>query len=486
MIEPAYLSIPPRLGSHGDEVLDLIRLCRPPEIWPSAEQELAVDALASYGPGGRWAALESATVEPRQNGKTTNELLPVTLYDLLFLPPDRIVWTAHLFKTARATFRDFIACIEYSAELSRRIKQVNRSHGEESIETTSGALLEFQARENGGPRGLSGKRIVFDEALVLSAGAMGAALPVLSTRKDAQVNYASSAGMKTSTQLRRLMKRGRAGGDPSLIYIEYRADGSWSKPPCDRGAHCTHATDMPGCALDDEARWRKANYATRTGRISIEYIRAERTALPPLEFGRERLGWEEEVDEESSLIDMDGWATRRDPASMAVGPVCFALDSTPERSMSAIGMTGRREDGTRHRQVLEHRPGMSWTVDRAIELDQSIANVGWVIDPSSPAGALIPELEAARLTVHKLSSRDTAQACGSMLTGATDGSGWHLGQAALDQAWRDARTVPSGDGERFARRKSSGDITPLMVIALSDHGFRLHEHDLDGGWMVGV
>lgn len=473
MIEPAHLWIPPRVGSHGDEVLDLIRLCRPPEMWPSAEQELAVDALASYGAGGRWAALEAATVEPRQNGKTTNELLPIVLYDLLFLPADRIVWTAHLFKTARATFRDFIACIEYSTELSRRIKRVNRSHGEESIETTAGALLEFQAREHGGPRGLSGKRMVFDEALILSAGAMGAALPVLSTRKDAQVNYASSAGTKASTQLRRLMKRGRRGGDPSLIYIEFRADGSWSNPPCDLGNHCTHATDVPGCALDDEARWRKANHATRTGRIGIDYLRAERAALPPLEFGRERLGWEEEADEESALIDMDAWARQRDPDSAAVGRVCFALDSNPERTMSAIGMTGRREDGARHWQVLDHRPGMSWVVARAVELN-STPNGGWCVDPSSPAGALIPELEQAGLTVHQASARDTAQACGAMLTAAVDGSGRHVGQAPLDQAWRDARTAASGDGERFARRKSSGDISPLMVVTLSDLGFRVH------------
>lgn len=483
---PAYLSIPPRRGSYGDEAVDLARLARPREQWPDEKQQVAIDALLSYGPGGRWAALEGATLESRQNGKTTGELEPVVLFDLYMLPPDRIVWTAHRFRTARDAFADFVACIEYSDVLSRRTKKVSFSHGEEYIETTAGAKLEFLAREHGGGgRGLGGKRVVFDEALILEASAMGAILPVLSARDDPQVNYGSSAAKKTSSQLHRLIKRGRSGTDPSLIYVECRADGSWSDPPCDRGSHCTHSIDMPGCALDDEQRWAQANHTLGT-RITHEYVRAERRALPPIEFGRERLGWEEVAVDESALIDMDAWALRLDPDSMAAGKVCFALDANPDRTMSAIGMTGKRADGTRHRQVLEHRPGMSWVVGRAKELDGEVANVGWAVDPSSPAGALIPELEQAGLTVHQLSARDTAHACGSMLSGATDDSGWHIGQAALDQAWRDARTSASGDGVRFARRKSTGDITPLMVVTLSDHGFRVHgEGDSDPWFLVG-
>jgi hypothetical protein len=58
-------------------------------------------------PGGRWAALETCRIEPRQNGKTGGELLPVVLFDLFLMPPDKIVWTAHLFRTARDAFNDF-------------------------------------------------------------------------------------------------------------------------------------------------------------------------------------------------------------------------------------------------------------------------------------------------------------------------------------------------------------------------------------------
>lgn len=476
MIEPAHLWVPPRVGSYGDEAVDLVRLCRPKEQWPDEEQRLAIDALLSFGPGGRWAALESVVVESRQNGKTTNGLEPVTLFDLYMLPPDRIVWTAHLFRTSRAAFADFCAMIEYSSELSRRTKKVSYSHGEEFIETTKGARLEFLARERGGGRGLSGKRVVFDEALILSASAMGALLPVLSARDDPQVTYGSSAGKKDSSQLHRLMKRGRRGGDDSLIYVEWRAPGSWLEPPCSLGRHCPHTVDVEGCALDDVELWQKANH-TLGKRISVDYVRAERKALDPVEFGRERLGWEETPAEVSNVIDMDKWAARRDPESAATGVVAFALDSSPERHMSSIGLTGRREDGKLHRQLLQRGPGMGWLLDAAVELNRDVRNCGWYVDPSSPAGSLIPDMERAGLTVHQVSGRELSQACVAILNGAVDDSGYHvcdpLLEQALDQAWRDCVAMPYGDSIRFARVKANGDISPVMVLTLSDHGFRV-------------
>lgn len=476
MINPAYLWIPPRVGSYGDEAVDLVRVARPPEMAPDEEQCQAIDAMLSYGPGGRWVALEAAILESRQNGKTDEVLLPVTLFDLYLLPPDRIVWTAHLFRTARDSFDAFCACVAYSPELSRRTKKISYSHGEEYIETTAGAKLEFLARERGGGRGLGGKRVVFDEALILSASAMGALLPVLSARDDPQVNYGSSAAKRDSTQLHSIVRRGRKGGDPSLIYIEYRAAGSWSRPPCSRGIDCPHVVGTDGCALDDEARWLQANHAMRHNRITVEYVRAERRALPPLEFGRERLGWEEEAEDESTVIDLETWARWFDPQTTAQGVVSLSLDVHPDLQWAAIGETGRRADGLRHWKVLVHGPGMGWLLEQAIRVNQR-KNCGWSVDPSSPAGALIPELENAGLVVHRVKAQEAAQACTSMLAAAVDGTGRHGGDLddALTQAWKDAATIPAGDSVRFGRKKSSGDITPLMVVTLSDHGFRVHE-----------
>jgi len=302
LVDPAFLSIPPRRGSYGDEACDLTE--KAGRVLDD-EQRLAVDAMLSYGPGGRWVALESAILEARQNGKTGGIILPCVLFDMFLMPPDRIVWTAHIFRTARDAFNDILGLIEGCADLSRRVKKVSASHGEEFIElhkpktsskansTTRGAKLEFLARSKGGGRGLGGKRIVMDEALFLAAEAMGALMPTLAARSmlgDPHIMYGSSAGVLGSDHLRTIRNRGRAGNDPSLIYAEWCAPGSWDNPGCDLGPECPHTAETDGCALDDETLWPRANHALGR-RISYDYVRAERRALPPEEFGRERLGW---------------------------------------------------------------------------------------------------------------------------------------------------------------------------------------------------
>src|SRR6266508_3733265 len=291
LVRPAHLWVPPRVGSYGAEVVDLARLAGR-DVDP--EQALAIDALCSYGPGGNWLALEQAIIEARQNGKTNGVLIPIVLADLFLWEADELSWTAHLFKTTRKAFNEFKRCIEFSSELSRRVKRIGESHGEEEIElhhpdgpTGQGALLQFLARSKGGGRGLSGKRVVLDEALILSAASMGSLVPTLATRPNAQISYGSSAGQLGSKHLRSLQRRGRAGDDPSLIWVEWCDDGTWADPPCVQGLECSHLYGVSGCALDDEVRWLRANH-TLGKRISYDYVRSERRTLDPVEFGRER------------------------------------------------------------------------------------------------------------------------------------------------------------------------------------------------------
>lgn len=470
MIDPAYLWIPPRTGSYGDEAIDLARMAGR-EL--DAEQCLAVDAMLSYGRGGRWVALESAILEARQNGKTAGVLLPVVLFDLFLLDPDRIVWTAHLFRTSRDAFDDFCVCIETAPVLSRRVKKISYGHGEESIELHNGATLEFLARSQGGGRGLGGKRVVFDEALILASASLDSLMPTLSARPDPQINYGSSAAKETSEHLHALKDRGRAGGDPSLIWIEYCAPGGWDDPGCEQDK-CPHFWGTDGCTLDNEELWPLANH-TIGKRITYAYVRSERRTLSPRGFGRERLGWHEELLSATGVIQERLWQSRKDVDSVAVGRVGIGVDASPELRSLAVAMTGLREDGKRHWQILRHDGGAGWLVPYLAELRDSGLDFGPIgVDPSGPAGALISDLTAAGFEVEEISGRILVQAWGAFLQSVVEGTGWHLGQHTLGQAIRDARHAPSGDVERFSRKRSSGDICPLVAVTLSDHVHRLH------------
>jgi hypothetical protein len=490
IVQPAHLWVPPRIGSYGDEVVDLARMAGR-EV--DAEQALAIDAMCSYGPGGRWLALEQCIVEARQNGKTNGVLVPITLADMFLWEADELTWTAHLFKTTRKAFNEFVRCIEFSAELSRRVKRVNVSHGEESIELTSGALLQFLARSQGGGRGLSGKRVVFDEALILSASAMGALLPTLSTRPNAQVTYGSSAGNLGSKHLRSLRNRGRADRDPSLVWVEWCDDGSWEDPPCRYGKECSHLYGVEGCALDDEARWARANH-TAGKRITFEYIRAERRTLEPREFGRERCGWWEDppTEDESKAIDAERWASLADPGAPApTGAVALALDVPSDRSSTAVTVTWHT--GVRLMVMLLVLPGTSKAVSkvRALCLEHEVADVS--LHAGGPAGSFVAELENDwtddagelhdGLNVHTVSTADLAKATGAFLDligPPKDDHGnvlpddkplGHLGQLELDAAVRVAETRKLGDAKIWNLGDELGNIAPLRAASLSTWGY---------------
>ena len=461
LVAPQYLWVPERTGSYGDEAVDLMALAGR-DLDP--EQRLSVDAQMSFGAGGRWAAFETCRIEPRQNGKTGGELLACTFFDLFLMPPDRIVWTAHLFKTARSAFADAVALIEGCSYLSRRVKKISYANGEESIQLTSGAVLDYLARSKGGGRGLGGKRIVMDEALFLSVEAMGALIPTMAARSmtgDPQINYASSAGVKTSDHLRSIRDRGRRGGDPSLVYVEHCAPGSWDDPGCLLGADCPHTIETEGCALDDESLCQLANHALGR-RISFQYVRNERRALPPREYGRERFGWWDDPVAEAGF-PMEVWEACKDAASAPTGRPVFMLDVSPGSLSAAIVAVLTRADGLPHIEVVDHKAGVDWVPDRAAELRRQ-EPLGWALDPGGPAGALLPKLAKVGIEPTEMSGRDLGQACEDFVATVNNRGLRHLGDPALARAIAGAGRRDIGDGLwAWSRRRSDVDIAPLVA-----------------------
>jgi hypothetical protein len=461
MVAPAHLNIPPRQGSYGEGAAHLMEIAGRPL---DEEQKLAVDAILSYGPGGKWAALESAIVESRQNGKTGGVLLPVVLWDLFMMAPDRIVWTAHLFKTSRDAFNDVIQMIEGSTTLSKRVKRITLGKGEEAVELHSGATLEFLARSVGGGRGLGGKRIVMDEALFLSASSMGALMPTLSARSmngNPHIMYGSSAGVLVSDHLRGLRDRGRKGNDPSLIYLEWCAPGGWDTPGCFLGPECPHTVDTDGCMLDDETLWPLANPALGR-RISYDYVRSERRALPPEEFGRERLGWFTEPAGVGG-VPLEQWTSCADEQSKPTGRPVFMIDASPGSRSAAIVAAMYRADGFPHLEVVAHGPGTDWVAARCADLTKH-KPLDWVIDPGGPAGALLAELLAVGIEPRQMSGRDLGQACEAFAAAVADKALRHLGDPLLARAITAAGRRDIGDGLwAWSRRKSDTDISPLVA-----------------------
>lgn len=487
---PSTLWVPARLGTYGDVINDFGDKIGIPR---DAEQKRDIDCMASFGEGGRWLTLETAIIEGRQNGKTKAVLLTTALADLFLFnrEPDRIVWTAHLMKTTLDTFERVCDLIESNAMLSKRVKQIVNIPTKESVILHNGSRMDFLARQGGGGRGLSGKRIVFDEALFLTLSLMGTLLPVLSSRDNPQVMYGSSAGKRESDHLRAIQARGRRGGDPSLILVEYRAPGGWDDTRCGRGLKCDHLHGNRlndvwdtrhqhyGCAMDREENWRMANHAISAGRMRIEFTRAESRTLRQtpegvLEFGRERMGWEElgGTSLDPDRIHENDWKTQTDPASEIVGECVFAIDMPPSGNYVSISAAGFREDGSIHFGVVKYLRGTSDAIKilgELVDKHETMCGVYWC--PDAPIRALKTQIIASGITMVPVTMQEYADACGAMKEHILNGTAYHRGSEILNAAFTSSeRKVRDEGGWIFGRRISSGDISPMVSSTLAVKG----------------
>jgi hypothetical protein len=457
LVRPAHLWVPPHISTAGRDAAELAAMAG---LQLDAEQVLALETVLAEREGGRWAALEAAIIEARQNGKTV-DLQAIVLYLLFVIDVRLAIWTAHLFPTAQEAFRDLDGIIAGTPEFSRRVKRVSRANGEEGFEFHGDRRLNFRARSKTGGRGLTGDVVILDEAFALTPSEMGSLLPTLSARPNPLVVYASSAGLVSSDLLRTIRDRGRRGDDPSLAYIEWCAkEGDCADD------QCTHRPGTDGCILDDEDRWAEANH-TLGRRISIDNIRAERRALPPEEFARERLGWWDEPALGGGGIPPEVWAACANRDATIAEPCALAFDVAPGHLSASVVTCG----GALH--VTEHRYGTAWIPDRLAELAEAHQLVGIGFDPASPAGALIPDLEKAGFVIRSpktpkgqlvpVEGREAVQACESFLAATIGRQLVHRDETALNLAVAGAVRRQSGDSWKWSRRDSSVDISPLVA-----------------------
>jgi hypothetical protein len=157
--------------------------------------------------------------------------------------------------------------------------------------------------------------------------------------------------------------------------------------------------------------------------------------------------------------------------------VAFAIDMTPERSHAAIAVAGEWRGGT-HVEVVDHRPGTGWILERARELHERWQPRCWVIDAAGPAGSLITDLEdALGVEVVQPKGRDVAAACGQFYDAVTEQTLSHLDQAPLAAALAGAQKRTLGDAWAWARRIVSVDISPLVAATLAKWGLGVEVED---------
>jgi hypothetical protein len=469
---PAHNNAPTSVGTYGPMVCDLAATV---DLALDPEQRLALDVMYAHDRRGRLVATEYGLAAPRRNIKT-HVAKAASLADLvLFSQPD-CLWTAHLRDTAYDAFRndkgDGLADLfDNYDHLRRLVDKMPDSDGETAIRLRRPRAgeptpaLAFVTRSERGGRGLSGRRVTFDEALFLKPSMLSALLPVLAAESIAgavQVRYMGSAGLLQSAVWRGIRDRGRRGGEPRLSWLE------WAAPheACDLKG-CTHAVDTAGCALDRPHLIRAANLAADR-RIDLEYVLGtERRGMDPVDYACERLGWWQDPPNTSGGdLDMTRWAELKDVDAKPGRPLVIGVDQGEDRTVS-IGVAWRRRD--RSVQVMlaqDDRVDVGLSPDDAVDrLVQLHERWGGRVILGGPAAGLERDLRTAGVPTTVLTGSEFATACGQLNDRITAGTARHGNQDELNAAvasamWRSVGTA----GERAFRLKDSPGIGPVAAV----------------------
>lgn len=412
----------------------------------------------------------------RQSGKTTTVEVK-NLWKMFVLQVPLVIGTAQDLTASEETWEHALEMIEGCPELAAEVKHVDKTNGKKALRLTNGSRWLVKAATRKGGRSFSADDINLDELREhLNWDSWSAVTKTMMARPNAQNWCCSNAGDARSVVLNSLQKKARAADATGSIGLF-----EWSAPDetrCDCDRLDDDSPHGQGCCLRDPLLWAQANPALGYGTITVEALESALDTDPTAVFLTECL-CVRVADLSGGVIPAPLWMSREDTESVAVGRVGVAIDSSPDLMSSAIAMTGVREDGRRHWQLLEHQPGSDWVVPKLVELrdgtdeDEPLRFGPVGVDPAGPAGALIPDLQAAGFEVLECTGRSLVQAWGTFSKDVKDDLGRHLGQEGVGSAIRDARTAPSGDVERFARKKSTGDICPLVAVTISDHTQRV-------------
>lgn len=390
--------------TYGLEVIDFMaQIGRPLDPWQALIQ---LDAFGVQD-DGLWSAFELVVLVARQNGKggVTEAIELASLF--LFKEP-LIMHSAHQFKTSTAAFRRIIDIIDASDWLTKRVKAVSRSKGDEGIELTraaGGGRLQFIARSLGSGRGLTGSKTVFDEAAWLTIGQYAAQTPGLSTIPNPQIIYTTTppdedvGPMPEDAMLPSVRRRGHRGQGRIAL-------SEWSPP---KGFDRNDPEVAYGC---------NPALGIRIAPWFLEQQRSNFTeAGKPEKYDTEHLGaWAPDADEQWQVIPEQAWTDAGDADHKAQGGRALGISMAPDRSRTIVATYGRRADGLLVMQLVTVFPGSGGVVEfvKAAKADKTKPICGVAIGASDPARSLLPDFKAAGIDVLTPGTADVAAECGSI------------------------------------------------------------------------
>jgi hypothetical protein len=414
-------------------------------------QRLVADVGGELLDNGAPAFREVWFTVPRQSGKTTLVLSWEADRCLSWPKPQRVIYSAQNGNEAAKKLTTEQGPLLRNSKLAPALEQLYKGAGNEAVVWHNGSRIDILRDSESAGHGKTLDLAVIDEAFAdIDDRREQALIPAMATRWDAQILGCSTAGTDASVYLRRKFAAGRAaaerGDTTGIAFFEWSADD--------------------GADADDPATWWSCMPALGHT-ITEAVVRHARQTMTDGEFRRAFLNqW---TSTEDRVIPLDAWesACAGDHA-VAEQRMVYAVEATPERSHAAVGVS----DGVTV-ELVEHRAGVGWAADRIAEM-VARRRAPVAIDPAGPAGYLVGELVRRGVNVVEVGGREVAQACASFFDAVNDGALHVRRHPSLDSAAASASKRSAGDAWVWARRNSSGDVSPLFAVTLARHAATSH------------
>lgn len=394
---------------------------------------------------------------PRQSGKTKLEL-GTAVHRCLAWPDQVVTYTAQTrIKAKEKWLDDHLKSLNKSLYGKRKMFKPRLSTGMEAVLWNNGSKYGIESTTEKAGHGDTLDLGFIDEAFAhVDSRAEQAMKPAMLTRPQPQLWVVSTAGTAASAYLRAKVDAGRArcraGTRSNVAYFEWGAPAG-----ADPADPATWWACMPalGWTITEDAVRAAYDEMASEGKLA--------------EFRRAYLNqWLDEIPEEWLIIPREAWTSlRADP--VAYGQVALAADCTPRLTASSIMAAWRRPDGLMDIEVVEHHGGRSWLPQRLAEIVRKHRPVATVVDPASPAGSLIDEIEKLGVKVTQPTAREVAQASQQFYDMVMDSKTLrHDGCTELMSAVAGALQADYGDGGwKWIRKATSVDISPLYGATLA-------------------
>lgn len=421
-------------------------------------QSNMLDDWMAMNAGNKWICKTCGGSIPRQNGKTL--IMQGRAEAGMMLYGEKVLYTAHLQKTATETFEEMAAFFD-SPALKKYVKDIKTAIGREQIILANGGRIKYLARTRNGGRGQHGDLLIFDEAQELEESQQASFIPAISASLNPQTIYMGTPPDPSTPGVvfRTIRQNAIDGKTKTTSWFEFSVEKIGD--------------------ISDRNRWYETNPALGR-RIQQTTVEGEFEQMPEDVFARERLGWWTPVTSIAvdHVISEDLWDKCRSAEVAPEGKKAYGVKFSSDGSEVCLAIAIIPKEGPARVELIDRKPagyGTQWLADWLNERYKKASCV--VIDGKNGVDVLIDKISDIwkfKGSVIKPGARDVIASVSLLMDSlAEDKITWYERQDDIRNSAITSVKRPISGGWGFGGE----DCSPIEACALALWGAKTSKRD---------